>query len=65
MFNPQRIRNRWLVAYTLIRNPSVQKFSASNISGRDTSDEEESCSQSGQFVDESDEGLIQLRGKLS
>lgn len=26
-----RIRNRWRVAYTLIRNPSIQKYTAKNI----------------------------------
>lgn len=25
------IRNRWQVAYTLVRNPSIQKYTASNI----------------------------------
>lgn len=27
----QSYRNRWLVAYTLLRNPSLQKLTASNI----------------------------------
>ena len=27
----QLCRNRWLVAYTLLRNPDLQKFTASNM----------------------------------
>ncbi len=26
-----RVRNRWLVAYTLIKNPSIQQYTANNI----------------------------------
>ena len=29
--NPTRACNRWLVAYTLIRNPSLQSLTASGI----------------------------------
>ena len=29
--SPTRARNRWLVAYTLIRNPSIQSLTASGI----------------------------------
>lgn len=25
------VRNRWLVAYTLVRNPSIQQYTAKNI----------------------------------
>ena len=27
----QRIRNRWLVAYTLVRNPSLIKLTSTNL----------------------------------
>ena len=27
----QRIRNRWLVAYTLVRNPSLLNFTSTNL----------------------------------
>ena len=31
MYTHQRLRNRWLVAYTLIRNPSIQSLTAANL----------------------------------
>ena len=31
VYDQRRIRNRWLVAYTLIRNPSLQNLTASNL----------------------------------
>lgn len=31
VYSKQRIRNRWLVAYTLLRNPSLVKFTATNL----------------------------------
>ena len=37
----RRIRNRWLVAYTLIRNPSLQELTASNLSATSEAEEEE------------------------
>ena len=30
-YSQQRIRNRWLVAYTLIRNPSLQCLTGSSL----------------------------------
>ena len=30
-YSQQKIRNRWMVAYTLIRNPSLQCLTGSNL----------------------------------
>ena len=38
---PRRIRNRWLVAYTLVRNPSLQELTASNLSSGSNADKKE------------------------
>ena len=35
----QKIRNQWLVAYTLIRNPSLQNLTASNLKSKEVLDE--------------------------
>ena len=53
MYNRQRIRNRWLVAYTLIRNPSLVNLTASNLP----------TSTTGQQIER--EGLIETHGEAS
>ena len=34
MYPRERSRNRWLVAYTLLRNPSLLSLTASNLTNR-------------------------------
>ena len=47
----RRVRNRWLVAYTLLRNPSIKGLTASNLAiGR--CDHEISSNEDHQQLDE-------------
>lgn len=43
----QRIRNRWLVAYTLVRNPSLLNLTSANLAKKPVyffdSDKKEDC----------------------
>ena len=43
----QKIRNRWLVAYTLVRNPSLLNLTSTNLNKKPVvffeSDESENC----------------------
>ena len=36
VYSRERIRNRWLVAYTLIRNPSLVNLTANNLPNEQT-----------------------------
>ena len=42
MYPRQKIRNKWLVAYTLLRNPSLQSLTGNNLKGKAPTKQNES-----------------------
>ena len=48
---PPLVRNRWLVAYTLIRNPSLQELRASRLRGEGELNFMENQLESSVFID--------------
>ena len=60
VYSRQRIRNRWLVAYTLVRNPSLQRLTARNLA---ISASEEGKSEGEELIEDYGGDLVQVLRK--